>query len=140
VLHPASTGLALQRTGVGQLAAIRGLCGAIPAGSSVLLLDQEAAQQFTQVIRGMCGDPAGVMTGATPSEVAAAVGGIVGAGHQAVLLATRPAELTPYRAAPRQVLDLTTTQDPHVLTKPPTSVWPIRYVLWMSAPGTTGGV
>jgi hypothetical protein len=140
VLHPARTGLALQRTGAGQLAAIRGLCGAIPAGSSVLLLDQDAAQQFTQVIRGMCGDPAGVMTGATRSEVAAAVGGILGAGHQAVLLATRPAELTPYRAAPRQVLDLTTTQDPHVLTKPPASVWPIRYVLWMSAPGSTGGV
>jgi hypothetical protein len=38
------------------------------------------------------------------------------------------------------VLDLTTTQDPHVLTKPPASVWPIRYVLWMSAPGTGGGL
>lgn len=140
VLRPARTGLAFQRTGAGQLAAIRGLCGAIPAGSSVLLLDQDAARQFAQVIRGMCGDPAGVMAGATPSQVAAAVGGIVRAGHQAVLLATRPAELTPYRATPRQVLDLTTTQDPHVLTKPPASVWPVRYVLWMSAPGTTGGL
>jgi hypothetical protein len=139
-LHPASTGLARQRTGAGELAAVRDLCGAIPAGSSVLLLDQEAAQQFTQVVRGMCGDAAGVMAGATPAEVAAAVGGIVRAGHQAVLLATRPAELTPYRAAPRQVVNLTTTQDPHVLTKPPASVWPIRYVLWMSAPGAGGGL
>jgi hypothetical protein len=139
-LHPASTGLARQRTGAGGLAAVRDLCGAIPAGSSVLLLDRETAQEFTQVVRGMCGDAAGVMAGATPAEVAAAVGGIVRAGHQAVLLATRPSELTPYRAAPRQVVNLTTTQDPHVLTKPPASVWPIRYVLWMSAPGTGGGL
>jgi hypothetical protein len=137
--YPASSAPAFQRTGVGQLDAITSLCGAIPAGSPVLLLDQVAARQFTQVIRGMCGIPAGVMAGAAPAQVAEVMRQIMRTGHQAVLLATRPAELTPYGGTPSQVVDLTTIQDAHVLTQPPASGWPVRYVLWMSGPGTAGG-
>jgi hypothetical protein len=137
--YPASSAPAFQRTGVGQLDAITSLCGAIPAGSPVLLLDQVAARRFTQVIRGMCGIPAGVMAGAAPAQVAAAMRQIMHTGHQAVLLATRPAELAPYGGTPGQVVDLTTIQDAHVLTQPPASGWPVRYVLWMSGPGTAGG-
>ena len=59
-------------------------------------------------------------------------------GHQAVLFATRPAELTPYGGTPRQVVNLTTIEDAHVLTQPPASGWPVRYVLWMSGPGAAG--
>jgi hypothetical protein len=138
--YPASAAPAFQRTGVGELVAIDDLCGAIPGGSPVLLLDQVAARQFTQVIRGMCGIPAGVMAGASPAQVEAVIGQIGQTGHRAVLLATRPAELAPYGGAPRQVVDLTTTQDAHVLTQPPASGWPVRYVLWMSGPGAAGGL
>ena len=133
--YPASAAPAFQRTGIGQLAAITNLCGAIPGDSPVLILDQVAARRFTQVIRGMCGTPAGVMAGATPAQVQAVVGQIMRTGHQAVLLATRPAELTPYGGTPRQVVNLTTIEDAHVLTQPPASGWPVRYVLWMSGPG-----
>ena len=136
--YPASAAPAFQRTGIGQLAAITNLCGAIPGDSPVLILDQVAARRFTQVIRGMCGTPAGVMAGATPAQVQAVVGQIMRTGHQAVLLATRPAELTPYGGTPRQVVDLTTIEDAHVLTQPPASGWPVRYVLWMSGPGAPG--
>jgi hypothetical protein len=139
-LYPVSTAPAFQRTGVGELGAITRLCGAIPAGSPVLLLDQVAARRFTQVIRGMCGAPAGVVVGVPPPQVEAVMSQITRAGHQAVLLATRQAELTPYGGAPRQVVDLTTTQDAHVLTQPPSSGWPVRYALWMSGPGTAGGL
>ena len=66
------------------------------------------------------------------------MGQIMRTGHQAVLLATRPAELTPYGGTPRQVVDLTTIEDAHVLTQPPASGWPVRYVLWMSGPGAPG--
>ena len=138
--YPASAAPAFQRTGVGELVAIDDLCGAIPGGSPVLLLDQVAARQFTQVIRGMCGIPAGVMAGASPAQVEAVIGQIGQTGHRAVLLATRPAELAPYGGAPHQVVDLTTTQDAHVLTQPPASGWPVRYVLWMSGPGAAGGL
>jgi len=137
--YPASSAPAFQRTGVGQLDAITSLCGAIPGGSPVLLLDQVAARRFTQVIRGMCGIPAGVMAGAAPAQVAEVMRQIMRTGHQAVLLATRPAELTPYGGTPSRVVDLTTIQDAHVLTQPPASGWPVRYVLWMSGPGTAGG-
>jgi hypothetical protein len=137
--YPASSAPAFQRTGVGQLDAITSLCGAIPGGSPVLLLDQVAARRFTQVIRGMCGIPAGVMAGAAPAQVAAVMRQIMHTGHQAVLLATRPAELAPYGGTPSQVVDLTTIQDAHVLTQPPASGWPVRYVLWMSGPGSAGG-
>ncbi len=136
--YPASTAPAFQRTGVGQLDAITNLCGAIPGGSPVLLLDGVAARRFTQVIRGMCGIPAGVMAGAAPTQVEEVMRQIMRTGHQAVLLATRPAELTPYGGTPSQVVDLTTIQDAHVLTQPPASGWPVRYVLWMSGPGTAG--
>ena len=37
-------------------------------------------------------------------------------------------------AGPRRVLSLVTTQDPHNLTQPPTSPWPISYSPWL-APG-----
>jgi hypothetical protein len=133
--YPASAAPAFQRTGVGQLAAITDLCGAIPGDSPVLILDQVAARRFAQVIRGMCGTPAGIMTGATTAQVEAVVGQIMRTGHQAMLLATRPAELTPYGGTPRQVVNLTTVGDAHVLTQPPASGWPTRYLLWMSGTG-----
>ncbi|HUZ35591.1 MAG TPA: hypothetical protein VMV17_04615 [Streptosporangiaceae bacterium] len=139
VAHTA-TGLAFQQTGAGELSAIRGLCGAIPGTASVLLLDRVAARRFTQVIRGMCGIPSAAMAGATPAQVEVVISGIARAGRLPVLLATRPGELTPYRAPPRRVMDLATIQDPHVLTQPPASGWPVRYVLWMSGPGTAGGL
>ena len=93
--YPASSAPAFQRTGVGQLAAITSLCGAIPAGSPVLLLDHVAARRFTQVIRGMCGIPAGVMAGAAPAQVAEVIRQIMRTGPQAVLLGTRPGDAEP---------------------------------------------
>ena len=137
--YPASAAPAFQRTSVGELGAITNLCGAIPGNSPVILLDQVAARRFTQVIRGMCGIPAGVMVGETPAQLQAVVGEIMRTGHRAVLLATHPAELAPYGGAPRQVVNLTTIEDAHVLTQPPASGWPVHYVLWMSGPGAAGG-
>ena len=136
----ATTGLAFQRTSAGELTAVRGLCGQIPGSSSVVFLDSAAATEFTQVIRSMCGVPAAVAAGATQSQVEAVTGGITQVGRHPVLLATNPSELIPYGTQPRKVLDLTTTQDAHLLTQPPASTWPVRYVLWMSAPGGAVGL
>jgi hypothetical protein len=134
-LRPARGGLAFVRTGTGVMPAVQQLCAALPQNSSVLLLDQVSAREFSQVIRGMCGVPAAVMAGAAPSQVDAVVGEITRGGRRAVLLAASPSELSPYRPAPRRVLALSTVQDAHVLTQPPASGWPVRYVLWMSGPG-----
>jgi hypothetical protein len=131
----ALSGLAFRRTGAGEVGAVERLCGAIPAHSSVLLLDSVAAREFTEVIRGTCGVPAGVVAGSTPSQVDLIIGGIERAGRHPALLATRAAELVPYRAPASEVVNLATQQDAHLLTRPPTSTWPVRYVLWMSEPG-----
>jgi len=133
----ALSGLAFRTTGAGEVAAVEQLCGAIPPHSSVVLLDKVAARAFAQVIRGTCGVPAGIVTDTAPGNVSAIIGGIERAGRHPALLATKAAELTPYGAAPREIVNLTTQQDAHLLTRPPTSTWPVRYSLWISQPGGT---
>ena len=133
----AATGLGVQRTGAGQAAAVQELCGAMSARMSVVILDRVAASEFAQVTRGMCGVPAAVMAGAPVAQVQSVIRGIAGAARQPVLMATRAAELTPYGATPRRVVDLITTQDAHDLTQPPSTTWPISYQLWMSAQTTS---
>ena len=129
----ALSGLAFRTTGAGEVAAMEQLCGGIPQHSSVLLLDKAAARAFAQVIRGTCGVPTGIVT--APGDVPAIIGGIERAGRHPVLLATRPVELTRFGAQPRQIVNLSTQQDEHLLTKPPTSTWPVHYTLWISQPG-----
>jgi len=113
------------------------LCGALPSHSSVVILDKVAARAFAQVVRGTCGSPTGFAASAVPGEVGAIIGGIERAGRHPVLLATKAAELTPYGAAPQEIVNLSTQQDAHLLTRPPTSTWPVQYTLWMVQPGGT---
>ncbi len=132
-------GPALQRTGAGEAAVLAHLCGQIGQNSSVLLLDQAAASEFTQVLRGMCGIPSGMMAGASPGQVLAVAHSIARAGRRPVLLASTAAGLSAYQPPPRQVLDLRTRQDAHFLTRPPDGTWPARYELWMSSPAAVAG-
>lgn len=137
-LRPATGGMALRRTSGGELSAVRGLCASIGRSSSVVILDRRVAQQFTQVIRGMCDVPAAWMVGQSTASVDSVLSGIRAAGRHPVLLAARRAQLTALGGSPVKVLDLRTAQDPHELTQPPTTPWPIRYVIWMSAPSSPG--
>jgi hypothetical protein len=104
---------------------------------SVVIVDRAAANEFAPLIRGMCHVPTGVMASAPAAEVRAEVQAITARGRQPVLLASQARELAAYAVAPRRILSLRTTQDPHDLTQPPTSPWPISYSLWM-APGGSG--
>jgi hypothetical protein len=161
----ALSGVALRRTGIGEYGAVRSLCGSIPGNGTAVMLDAIAAREFTQVVRGMCGVPAAVMVvpggkpagpggvlavpasaaggpgstlhTASPADVEAVISGILRSGRRPVLLATAAAELTPYGAQARQVVNLQGDQDAHVIDRPPTSAWPVRYALWMSQPGGT---
>jgi hypothetical protein len=131
----ALSGVAFRTTGAGENSAVQQLCGALPPHSSVVLLDQVAARAFAEVIRGTCGVPAGIVLGGATGNVAAVIGGIERAGRHPALLATKAAELNPYGASAREILNLATEQDEHLLTRPPTSTWPVRYTLWLSQPG-----
>ncbi len=135
-LRLVADGLAAKRTSVGETDAVRKLCTAIGTGASVVILDRHVAQQFTQVIRGMCGMPAGWMSDASAANVQGVLSGISSAGRRPVLLARDRSELASYGLHARKVLDLRTKQDSHELTQPPTAPWPARYVIWLAAPST----
>jgi hypothetical protein len=135
-LRPVADGLALKRTSAGEAGAVRALCGAIGSGASVVILDRHVAQEFTQVIRGMCGMPAGWMSDASAANVRGVLAGISSAGRRPVLLGAYRSELAPYGSHALRVLDLRTTQDSHELTQPPTAPLPAHYVIWLAAPST----
>jgi hypothetical protein len=137
-LRLSADGLALKRTGSGEVGAVNQLCSSLGPSASVLILDRLVADQFSQVIRGMCGVPVASMTGQPPQAVQNALAGIEQARRRPVLLGAVPSEVSAYGGSPLRVLNLLTTQEPHTLTTPPTTPWPARYVIWMSAPGVTG--
>jgi hypothetical protein len=129
------SGLALQQTGLGETKAIDRLCAAIGPGASVVIVNPRIANEFTQVIRGMCDVPVAWMDRPSLAALQPVLTGITSAHRRPVLLGASPAELGVYGEPARQVLDLTTTEDAHVLTHPATSTWLVRYTIWMSQPG-----
>ncbi len=136
-LRPAEDGLALHRTGAGEIAAVRALCASIPPHASVLILDHRVAAQLTQVIRGSCGVPVGWLAGPREASAGSVISGVMRAGRRPVLLAARRSELTVLSgAAAVQVMNLRTTQDPHSLAQPPPGPEPARYVVWMATLGS----
>jgi hypothetical protein len=137
--RPTANGLASKRTGAGEYSAVRQLCAAIGPNASVVILDPLTADQFSQIVRGMCDTPAGRMDHPDPASVQAVVAGITRAGRRPVLLAAQQSQLAGYGGSARQVLNLLTTQDAHDLTQPPSRTWPIRFVVWLAQPAGVPG-
>jgi hypothetical protein len=133
-LRPSAEGMAFKRTGAGELAAVEQLCSSIHQNSSVVIVDRQVAQRFTQAIRGMCGVPTAWLVGQPPGTVAAVLNAISAAGRHPVVLGSRAAQLTPYGGSPVKVVDLRTTRDPRQLTSPPTTPASVHFVIWMLAP------
>ena len=132
-------GLALKRTGPGEVGAVTRLCSLLGPSASVVIVALPVAQQFSQVIRGMCGIPTASMVGQPAGSVQSVLTSIEHAGRRPVLLGARPSQLYAYGGgSPVRVLDLSTSQDPHTLTQPPTTLFPADYVIWMSSIGPVG--
>jgi hypothetical protein len=128
-----AAGLAFQRTGQGEFTAVNRLCSAIGPGASVVIVDPRVGDGFTQLIRGGCDVPAARMDRPTPLSVRQVIVGIRQARRRPVLLGSRQAQVAPFCVS-REVVNLTTRQDAHELTRPPTATWPIRYTIWMAEP------
>ncbi|HYZ56243.1 MAG TPA: glycosyltransferase 87 family protein [Streptosporangiaceae bacterium] len=138
--RPTANGLAFKRTGAGEYSAVRSLCAQIGPNASAVILDRVTAEQFSQVLRGMCATPTASIDNPSLASVESVMAGIQRAGRRPVLLAGQESRLAPYGGAPREALNLLTTQDAHELTQPPTGTWPIHFVIWMSQPtGVAGG-
>ncbi|MBV9205799.1 MAG: hypothetical protein JO037_10465 [Actinobacteria bacterium] len=131
-------GLGSRTTYGGELSAVNGLCAAIPEGSSVIIVDGPIADHFTEIIRGMCGDPAARITpsGGTPdaSAVEPAVRSIQRAGRRPVLLAAEASELRPYHGLVRNIMTLSTMEEFNTLMTPPLTTKPLKMSVWMWEP------
>ena len=136
-LKPIAQGLATSRTGAGEISAVANLCARIPGNAAVLIVDAPTAAEFAQTIRGMCGVPVASMAGQPASAVDGVLASISSAGRRPLLLAGSAAALSPYGVSALRVLDLRTAGDAHELTQPPTAMVPVRYQLWLAAPGTS---
>jgi hypothetical protein len=128
----AAHGMAFRQIGLGELDAVNGLCGTIGPEASVVFLDQLTADRFAQVVRGMCGVPAAVLTDV--GEIRQVDEGIEAVGRRPVFLAEHESELPVDSSQPDEVVNLLTTQEAHNLTAPPTRTWLIHYTVWMSVP------
>ena len=97
--------------------------------ASVVILDSLTADRFAQVIRGMCGLPAAVLTdpNARPGQRRSPA-----SRASAAARCCSPRTRRTPRHARRQVVNLLTTQEAHNLTAPPTRTWLIHYTVWMS--------
>ncbi len=128
----------------GSLGAVSRLCSAIGQDASVVFVDGGTANSLSEVVRGVCGQPAASVAGASPLAVSQVVGSIARANRRPVLLGASRSQLAVFGAAlgtmPRLVLSLRTAGDAAVLTGPPAGTWPVSYSVWMAAPaGTESG-
>ncbi|HUY46350.1 MAG TPA: hypothetical protein VMV92_11565 [Streptosporangiaceae bacterium] len=133
-LEPTAVGLAFTTTYRGEIAAVNGLCAAIPRDASVVIIDGPIADRMTEVIRGTCDVPVARIRRVRPWKVAAVVRGIAQAGRRPVLLAARYSELALYGGPAKKIMTLRSTQDGHALVTPPTANLPLKLKVWMSEP------
>lgn len=129
-----SIGMATSRTDAGELAAVRGMCRALGPRASVVILERATGDRFTQVIRGMCGVPAGRIADPEPSVVRRVVREIRRTGRQPVLVGADAVDVRRY-GTPRQIMALHTRQDPRSLIRPPHGVWTLTANIWVARPG-----
>jgi hypothetical protein len=129
-------GVGASVTYAGSLAAASSLCAAIGPSASVLFVDEELAEAYAPVIRGVCGQPAAsVVPGArSAASLAAAVYLIEQLGRRPVLLGPSRAAVSLPGMRPLLALALSTSGDAETLTGPPGGTWPSTYSLWLAAP------
>jgi hypothetical protein len=130
----ASVSTAFTATYRGEIGAINRLCSNLPGDSTAVFIDGPSSDRFAQVVRGMCGEPTGVVYYPSKAKVAAVVSGIDSVGRQPVLLAgTRP-ELSGYGPPATRIMYLNTQMDESTLITPPTTTWDFNWSIWMSEP------
>jgi hypothetical protein len=131
-LRPAAAGLAFTATYQGEVQAVHGLCAAIPRDSAVVIIDRRIADNFTQLVRGMCGVPVARAHDPGARAISDLVRGIRQSGHRPVLLGARSRQLKRFGATPRRIMALRSTQDSHTLISPPRATWKLTVNVWMS--------
>lgn len=125
-----------QRTERGEVAALGRACAAFGALDTAVLVDGRAANEWPQVLRGVCGVPSVVVRqrsgqpdAGTVRTVAAAV---TAAGRRPVLVSAESAQvLSGLGVTPRRVLGLRTVEDQRLLTRRPDGGAALDIDLWL---------
>jgi hypothetical protein len=129
-------GLATKRTYVGEIAAVKELCAAIPADSAVLIIDRTLMMQLGQVIRGMCDVPTAGAVKVPTATVETDVRDIERVGRQPVVLAATHKELAPFsNGKVKKVMTLNTTIDQTLILRWPRTSNPHRFTIYRWEPG-----
>ncbi|GLY28460.1 hypothetical protein [Kineosporia sp. NBRC 101731] len=144
VLPPglATRPVAGQRTETGEVAAVEAVCAALGANDVVLALDNRAANEWPQVVRGSCDRPAASVritditdTAAVAAVVKPIVARITAAGNTPVLLAATPegeAVIQALGLTSEPVVNLTSNEDQRYLTKVPDGEAPLPVQVWLA--------
>ena len=134
-----SIGTAFTPVERGEMAAVRGLCAALPRDATVLVAERVTGERFAQLVRGMCGRPTARLRFAAGTDVPSAAditrlaGRVERAGRVPVLLAAEKDQVARYGQA-TQVLKLRTRQDERSLVDPPDGTWSLSVDVWMAVP------
>jgi hypothetical protein len=133
----AANGLAFKKTYEGEIAAVNGVCSAIPRDASVVFINSGhggASDRLAETVRATCGVPVGSIDPASLAAVGPVVRGIEQAGRRPVLLAGARSQLTPYGGPVRHIMRLRSTLDQNALTAPPRHTLPFPVDVWMLEP------
>jgi hypothetical protein len=128
-----------QRTEQGEVGAVTTVCSQLRPNDVVVGVDDRAANEWPEVVRGVCGRPSASVKISDPADGVAAVhritARITAAGGHPVLLAATPAGyalLQQLGSSPVQVVDLHTTEDQRYLTKVPDGADPLTVQVWLA--------
>ncbi len=125
----------------GSLAAVASVCERLdPETDVVLAVDSRAANEWPQVVRGMCGVPALSTTSGLrgdPGELGATVTALrdqlAARGLRLVLLSADSADaITALGVTPNQVVNTTVREDEHVLENKPSRTDPLPIRVWLA--------
>ncbi|WP_204358664.1 hypothetical protein [Streptosporangium sp. 'caverna'] len=120
----------------GERAAVEGMCAALPARASVLIVERVTGDRLTQVVRGTCGVPTARSSIPLKSDVSLKptvdrlIERIRTTGRVPVLLAAKADQLSAY-GRPVQIMALSTRQDERSLVDPPNGTWSLGVNVWM---------
>ena len=125
-----------QRTERGQVEAVRRACAAFGPLDTAILVDSRAANEWPQVLRGVCGVPSlvlrpqkGRLDATAVRQVAAAISA---AGRRPVLVtAESPDPIAALGLTPRQVVQVETIEDQRLLKRRPAGSALLDVDLWL---------
>ena len=141
-----SVAVLTDRTEVGEPDAVQAVCDVLRPGDVVLTVDGRASNEWPQVIRGMCGNPAASVrvTGADSDAEAARLSvaparriadRVAAAGRRPVLLAAEEQGLdtmSQLGLRPVPAVRLSTTEDQRTLTRRPDGVSDLSVEVWLA--------